>query len=820
MGRMDARVLPRRWLPGVGGIAALLVVTAAALPGAGGSAHASSWRAAMAPGEVAAVHKDVEASCDSCHLPFAGLPNEKCLACHEGIAARVDTGRGYHGSVAKQPCIDCHGDHAGRDASMTTAAARRAFSHPVTGFSLGGGHQSVSCADCHTGPIEEIRADCIACHDGGHGGHDGALGRDCAACHTSLGWTVDLKPLDAHAIPMNGAHGTLSCAGCHGLGANLRLEQAECSDCHAQAHGGSEAACQECHGTTAWKPALFDHDKCPCAFPGKHKTVECVSCHAEMNFTATPTVCSECHAKDRPHQPLGECSTCHSALSWQQGRFDHNRQTGFRLDGKHLAVSCNSCHGDSGNFRDAPADCAGCHGDAGTTAHGTSPEFRDCTACHSTSGFGPGGFDHVSTGFALSGAHAAANCADCHDGRVEGYDVTRDELSAQGGAPDLSGAAPVACMHCHEDAHDGSVGPDCASCHGATEWREHRVDLARHEASAFPLRGQHTETACSLCHTEGTLRPLPVRCSDCHVDRHDGLLGQGCADCHTEESFTQVAAFDHASTGFALLGQHDGLECTACHEGENGRTLASRNLSESIRAGITATKEGADGIGAGTQAAAALTPLRSFVAALTGSLGLEESGSAEGASRVAGDPGKDASAVSCALCHEAGHGEQFGNECSACHDPAHESFAAASMPEDFDHDVTGFPLNRRHKALQCVQCHAKDGPPAIGRCASCHVDPHGGQLGMECADCHAEDRFRLARFDHDRTGWPLRGRHFLAPCASCHVNQRWVGVPTDCWGCHALDAGRARSNPAIGGHPFGPTDCRDCHRGLWRFSVP
>jgi len=87
---------------------------------------------------------------------------------------------------------------------------------------------------------------------------------------------------------------------------------------------------------------------------------------------------------------------------------------------------------------------------------------------------------------------------------------------------------------------------------------------------------------------------------------------------------------------------------------------------------------------------------------------------------------------------------------------------------------------------------------------------------MDCAECHRPDRWRLARFDHDQTAWPLRGRHFTTACASCHTGQRWVGLPTECWDCHALDAGRANATSGVP-HPFGAVDCTDCHFSGWRW---
>ena len=127
------------------------------------------------------------------------------------------------------------------------------------------------------------------------------------------------------------------------------------------------------------------------------------------------SLCSECHAAERPHEPLGECSQCHTALSWKEGIFDHAKAA-FAVDGAHLEVSCDQCH--DGRFRGVPKDCAGCHAEAGNEAHG---DFGACEPCHATTGFTPSSFEHAAVSFPLTGRHAKAPCQECHDAKVEGY---------------------------------------------------------------------------------------------------------------------------------------------------------------------------------------------------------------------------------------------------------------------------------------------------------------------------------------------------------------------------------------------------------------
>ena len=68
--------------------------------------------------------------------------------------------------------------------------------------------------------------------------------------------------------------------------------------------------------------------------------------------------------------------------------------------------------------------------------------------------------------------------------------------------PNPHGGSDVTCATCHDDAHAGVVGSDCASCHTAEAWRPTLFDVLRHASTDFPLEGKHTEAACSSCPVE------------------------------------------------------------------------------------------------------------------------------------------------------------------------------------------------------------------------------------------------------------------------------------------------------------------------------
>lgn len=383
---------------------ALVLAACAAVAGGG-------WQALLSPGPVHEAHADLAADCDQCHLVFDGVPDGKCLACHEELATRAREGRGWHATVATAPCIDCHTDHVGAAGPITEAEALEAFDHEATGFSIAGAHARVECGACHGGPLAELNAVCIECH-AEEDPHGSALGPDCDACHVAAGWALDLPTREAHAVDLHGGHAALGCEDCHATGAHLE-PTVPCADCHREAHGGTTSPCEDCHTVEAWAPAGFNHGPCTCTFAGVHQTAACLDCHPGFTFTDTPVRCSGCHQDALTHEPLGECSRCHEATTWRENTFDHDRAA-FPVAGQHLEVDCAGCHAMDGTFRGAPTACEGCHAEAGEVAHGG---FGPCVDCHDVDGdgFRPATFDHAArAGFPLDGRHADLSCPACH----------------------------------------------------------------------------------------------------------------------------------------------------------------------------------------------------------------------------------------------------------------------------------------------------------------------------------------------------------------------------------------------------------------------
>jgi hypothetical protein len=299
-------------------------------------------------------------------------------------------------------------------------------------------------------------------------------------------------------------------------------------------------------------------------------------------------------------------------------------------------------------------------------------------------------------------------------------------------------------------------------------------------------------------------------CSSCHTDPHgDATTPRACEDCHTAEGWrpSTFTVAQHAKTAMPLHDKHADVSCNQCHT--KGRLAGLPTECSGCHIGPHRGKLG--GECETCHSAAGFTPVDGFDHALTGFV---VDGSHAGQECAAchkgphGDAMRLVETASCETCHTEAHA-QFEGTCTDCHETAHKTFAAGV----FDHRGTGFSLERRHKLPACAECHPVGAEHAPSdRCSECHVDPHAQQLGTRCESCHQPHRWSLVKFDHDQTGWPLRGRHFVTACGDCHTAQRWVGLQKACWDCHAQDAAAAPAS--VDAHRWVRSTCNDCH-GTW-----
>jgi len=61
----------------------------------------------------------------------------------------------------------------------------------------------------------------------------------------------------------------------------------------------------------------------------------------------------------------------------------------------------------------------------------------------------------------------------------------------------------------------------------------------------------------------------------------------------------------------------------------------------------------------------------------------------------------------------------------------------------FNHDPTGFPLRGAHTDVTCNGCHSQGfDKPVANTCSGCHRDRHASEFGLHCEGCHDEKSWR------------------------------------------------------------------------------
>jgi len=554
---------------------------------------------------------------------------------------------------------------------------------------------------------------------------------DCSKCHDS-GRSVSAQ----------------LCLACH---KDLAAEVSSGRGLHGKPYKGKP--CEECHGDhmgragrlVKWPGGAMDkldHGQTGYALDGGHKPVGCLKCHTaktklgKTRFITTSQACATCHKDPHAGKFTSTCTTCHDVnawKTWEQRPFDHNLAR-YPLTGKHVDVACAKCHGTPAKWKPLDFDkCDRCHADP----HKGEFKPKTCSECHDTKNWNAG-TDIVRSNhpkLSLAAGHASVACKTCHD---RGNDK-----------PPTKGST---CVACHPNVHISDFGNKCESCHGSIKWvgLADSVGRGAHGKTLYPLAGKHANIACEACHPKSKPQALRYRkmkfdtCAACHADSHNGEFKKEdngeCARCHSVDGFspTTFGANEHVQTGYTLDGRHAITPCGACHPGSRPR--------------------------------------------LTWAL----------------------TQTACLDCHDNPHGSQFDKEmakggCAHCHTPY--SWHQAKV----DHST--FPLTGAHARTSCDACHGKKAQGAeaaayrgIPRdCEGCHDDQHAAQFRQTspvklCGECHATEAWKIAKFDHDKTRYPLDGAHVALACDKCHVTAelrdgtqtvRWRLGYFRCKDCHA-----------------------------------
>lgn len=361
----------------------------------------------VSPRALARSHGELEGitQCTQCHAGLSATPDERCLACHEDVAARMQQRVGWHGQLEGR-CVSCHAEHRGPDADLL-GLDRKSWNHELAAFPLRGKHVEVECDDCHRRAGQDgavgFHAQSIAfercadCHDDVHG-TEFLAGRDCGVCHGERGF-------GAEALVAKGFD--------HARDAGFALEGAHarvaCGDCHDADRHAAEQAARERSAERAG--SLRD------GAPGSTAPRDCAGCHEDPHAGA-----------------LGSrCTTCHTPASWKAGAegspFDHALDTRFPLDALHRKLDCAACHEGLG-FAAKGRECADCHADAAAFlagdvagAHGAPDPHASAATCRDC---------HAENAASAGLVEYARACLACHPAPYGSLLVTRKRIVDEG----------------------------------------------------------------------------------------------------------------------------------------------------------------------------------------------------------------------------------------------------------------------------------------------------------------------------------------------------------------------------------------------------
>jgi hypothetical protein len=588
-------------------------------------------------------HRDVTGDCEVCHVEHQGKDADLKPIERDKFDHREETGfalEGKHTATAetcgkchptrsflnsKPACQTCHLDpHQGAMKESCTAChtpagwakAARGF-HKDTDFPLEGRHLTVDCASCHLkGVVKGTPKRCYDCHwiRRQDDPYRTRLGNQCEECHKPTAWTaVNWEHGARTGQPLNGAHRTLNCNGCH-KNQTFKGTSPDCYSCHRENYEetrkpdhratGFPTTCGLCHrpSDSSFRQGTFNHDQF-FAKVGLHATLDCAACHKNSLYKGTPKDCYGCHRSDyeqtqKPnHAAAGfptTCETCHRAndSSFNRATFNHNQF--FTKVGVHATLTCTACH--KNNFyKGTPQNCYGCHRtnyeQAKNPNHLTAGFPTSCETCHRASDatFNQASFNHNQF-FTKVGVHATLTCTACHKNNI--YKGT-----------------PQNCYGCHRTNYEQAKNPNhqtagfpttCESCHRASDPTFNQAFFNHNQF--FVKVGVHATLNCASCHKNNVYKGTPRDCYGCHRTnyeqaRNPNHLTAGfpttCEACHkaTDSSFNQ-GKFNHSWFPIAS-GRHAGNNCSACHPDPNNYkafsclTCHTRSSTDSNHRGVS-----------------------------------------------------------------------------------------------------------------------------------------------------------------------------------------------------------------------------------------
>jgi hypothetical protein len=240
-------------------------------------------------------------------------------------------------------------------------------------------------------------------------------------------------------------------------------------------------------------------------------------------------------------------------------------------------------------------------------------------------------------------------------------------------------------------------------------------------------------------------------------EEHQGISGYqynspACLACHPDGSSS--GAFNHSATNFPLTGAHTTTDCIGCHE--NGYTGTSTICADCHGVDFNQTTN----------------PNHTEVGI----------------------------AMTCEDCHTTNPGW---------------------TPAQFEIHNEIYPLVGAHVNTSCFECHAGNYTSTPNECYGCHNDdynqtndpPHqSAQFPTTCEDCHTQNAWEPATFDHDGQYFPIySGEHNgeWDQCSDCHTNPGNYAI-FSCLTCHE-QGDMDDEHDEVPGYTYNSIACLSCH---------
>lgn len=188
-------------------------------------------------------------------------------------------------------------------------------------------------------------------------------------------------------------------------------------------------------------------------------------------------------------------------------------------------------------------------------------------------------------------------------------------------------------------------------------------------------------------------------------------------------------------------------------------------------------------------------------------------------------PGHKALDADCFACHASFTGAD-SQRCISCHKPG-DIGRLTTLGQPIEKPLTSTPFHQKLARQDCVACHSDHAGVKRFRptghfdhqllekamrdeCQGCHKSPKDslhGQIGGNCSQCHSQDKWTPATFDHAKH-FELDRDHNTR-CVTCHVRNDYSRYT--CYGCHEHTPEKIRREHIEEGiRDY--DNCVECHR--------